>query len=187
MNILLTWDLVLISVLLIVFLYNFLLGQKATIKIIISNYIAILTADGVVDFFEKFLLDHLPGIQSLIADSQSTVFMVLRIVLFALAILIFVVRGGFHVNLAHHDHWMTRTAVHAMFSLLSANLFVATILIYLSGDSFIQGMAFGARGNISIYQTSQFAQMLMDYYQLWFSLPAVAFLTTSFFFDPTED
>lgn len=187
MDIALTWDLVLVSVLLIVFVYNFLLGQKATIKIIISNYIAILTADGVVDFFEKFVLEHLPGIQSLIGDSQATVFMVMRIVLFALAILTFVVRGGFHVNLTHHDHWMTRTAVHSMFSLLSANLFVATILIYLSGDSFIEGMVYAAQGTSSIYQNSNFARVLMDYYQVWFSLPAIAFLTTSFFFDPTED
>jgi len=64
-------------------------------------------------------------------------------------------------------------------------LFLSTMLIYLSGNSFVEGMLFAKE--ISIYEQSLLAQTLIDHYQLWFSLPAMSFLITSFLFEKTQD
>ena len=185
MNIALTWNLVLLAALVLFFAYNSLLGQNKTMKLTLSIYIAILTADGVAGILKRFVFDLSPGFQQLIGEDGSQVFTTLRIVLFLLAIVIFVVNGGFHIRLEKHDHWAIRTMIHATFSALSAILFLATLLIYLSGNSFVEGILQASQ--IMIYEESLIARILIDYYQIWFSLPAIGFLATSFLFEPDQE
>ncbi len=185
MEIALTWNLVLLSVLVMLFAYNFLLGQNATIKLIISTYIAILTADGVAKILKDFFFDPAPGIQSLVVGHEDEVFTGIRLVLFLVAIVIFVTKGAFYVAVEKHDHWALQTAIHAVFAALSAILFLSTVLIYLSGNSFVEGMTLASE--IQIHQDSLLAKILIDYYQFWFSLPAIAFLITSFGFGKGEE
>jgi len=179
MEIALTWNLVLLSVLVMLFAYNFLLGQNATIKLILSTYIAVLTADGVAQILKTFVLDPSPGMQELFGENELEIFTGIRLAFFLVAIVILVVKGAFQVSVEKHDHWALRTLIHAIFSVLSAGLFLATVLIYLSGNSFVEGMI--AARQISIHEESLLAQVLIDYYQVWFSLPAIAFLVSSFF------
>jgi hypothetical protein len=179
-----TWDLVIASALILTFSYNFLLGKKGTIKLILSIYIAVLTADGIADILKKILYDHSTGFQALIGSKDVLVFMILRLVIFLASILVFVIKGGFHVHLDLHDHWFGRSIILSIFSILSSALFVSTVLVYLSGSSFVEGMI--AAQEINFYQESVLARILIDYYQMWFSFPAIGFLITSFFFDPLD-
>jgi hypothetical protein len=179
-----TWDLVIASALILAFSYNFLLGKRGTIKLILSIYIAVLTADGVADIIKTVIYDNSTGFQGLIGSKEILVFMILRLIIFLVAILVFVIKGGFHVHLDLHDHWFGRSIILTIFSMLSAALFVSTVLVYLSGNSFVEGMI--AAQQINFYQESVLARGLIDYYQMWFSFPAIGFLITSFFFDPLE-
>ncbi len=184
MEIVLTWNLVLVSIFIMLFAYNFLLGQSATIKLILSIYIAIMTADGLAGALKKFVFDISPGFQSLFGESEAEIFAAIRISLLLFAIVILVVKSGFHVSMQKHEHWAMRTGLHAGFAALSALLFLSTMLIYLSGNSFVEGMLFAK--DITIYEESLVAQILIDYYQFWFSLPALAFLISSFVFESKE-
>ena len=177
-----TWDIVIMSAFVLAFSYNFLLGKRGTIKLILSTYIAILTADGFADLLRKIIYLNSTGLQNWMGDIEIEVFTGIRIVVFIFAILILVIKGGFHVHLDTHDHWAGRSAIHAVFSLMSAALFLSTILIYISGNSFVEGIMYASE--INIYQESIAAKALIDYYQAWFSLPAIGFLITSFFFEP---
>lgn len=184
MELALTWNLVLLSVFVLLFAYGFLLGQNATIKLILSLYIAILTADGFAGILKRFVFDLSPGFQSLFGAHEVEIFSWIRILLLLFAVIIFVVKSGFHVILDLHDHWGIRLGILTLFSALSALLFISTILIYLSGNSFVEGMLMAHE--IQIYEESLLAQILIDYYQFWFSLPAIAFLISSFFFETKE-
>ena len=179
----LTWNLVLVSILTMLFAYAFLLGQDKTIKLIISIYIAIMTADGAAAVF-KWMIETSPGLGKLLGEGQTDMFIAMRVVLLLAAIVIFVIKGGFHIKLDYHDHWAARMIIHTGFAALSATLLVATGLIYLSGHSFVEGMIFAK--DIKIYEESMLAQIMIDYYQFWFSMPAVAFLIASFFFEPEK-
>lgn len=181
MELALTWNLVLLSAFVLLFAYGFLLGQNATIKLILSLYIAILTADGFAGILKRFVFDLSPGFQKLLGTHEIEIFSWIRILLLLIAVVIFVVKSGFHVVLDLHDHWAMRFGVLTLFSAFSALLFISTILIYLSGNSFVEGMLLAHE--IKIYEESFLAQILIDYYQFWFSLPAIAFLASSFLFE----
>ncbi len=161
-----------------------MLGQDDTIKLILCIYIAILTADGVAGVLQQFVIDPSPGFQTLMADKKTQIMAWIRMGLFIIAVVIFAVKSGFHVLLDKHLKATVRFAIHGWFSAMSALLFLSTMLIYLSGNSFVEGMLFAK--DISIYEQSLLAQMLIDYYQLWFSLPAMSFLVTSFLFEKTD-
>jgi len=185
MDIKLSWDLVLVAAFAVLFAYHFLLGQNSTIKLILSMYIAILTADGVAKILREFVFEPSPGLQSLVGTRESEIFTILRITLFLVAVVIFSVKGGFQILLEKHPHWAVRSGIHGVFSILGAGLFLSTILIYLSGNSFVEGMIHA--NEISIYSESWIARALIDFYQFWFSVPAIAFLATSFFFEKSEE
>lgn len=180
----LTWNLVILAAFVMLFAYNFLLGQNSTLKLVLSTYIAVLTSDGIAKILKEFIIDPSPGIQSLLGENPEQFFTGLRLIIFLIALVIFVVKGAFKISVEKHDHWALRTAIHAAFAVLSASLFLATVLIYLSGNSFVEGMLFAKE--ITIYRESLLAQILIDYYQFWFSLPAIAFLVTSFLFSDKE-
>ena len=55
MEIALNWDVVLIAAGILLFAYNFLLGQDSTLKLILSIYIATLTADGVARLLQEYI------------------------------------------------------------------------------------------------------------------------------------
>lgn len=174
----LSWDLVLIGIFLILFAYNFLLGQNGTLKLILSIYIAILTADGLTQIVQDFIILPSPNLSSIIIAHEVAFYTGLRLLLFFVAIVTFVVKGGFHIKIEPHDHWLVRLIIHGLFSAMAVILFLSTILLYISGKSFITGIT--EVHEISLYSESYITQMLIDYYQIWFTLPAMAFLISSF-------
>ena len=185
MEVALTWNLVFLAVAVMLFAYSFIIGQDHTIKLILSIYIAILTSDGIASLLQRFVFDPSPGWRAILDGREEVFFMWLRIGLLVIAAVTFVAKSGFHVTMGQHEKWSTRMTIHAIFAALSAILFLSTALIYMSGNSFVEGMTTSAQG-LNIYSQSLLAQVLIDYYQLWFSLPAMVFLVTSFFFDPEE-
>ncbi len=186
MEVALTWNLVILAVAVMLFMYSFIIGQDQTIKLILSIYIAILTSDGIASLLERFVFDPSPGWQAILYGWEDQFFMWLRITLLIIAAAVFVVKSGFHVTMGQHEKWSTRMVIHALFAALSAALFLSTILIYMSGNSFVEGMSRAVEGLV-VYEQSLLAQILIDYYQIWFTLPAISFLVTSFFFEAEVD
>lgn len=174
----LSWDLVLIGIFLILFAYNFLLGQNGTLKLILSVYIAILTADGLTQIIQDFIILPSPNLSAMVIDHELGFYTGMRLLLFFIAIVTFVVKGGFHIGIEPHNHWFARLIIHGLFSAMAVILFLSTILLYISGKSFITGIT--EANEISLYSQSYITQMLIDYYQIWFTLPAMAFLISSF-------
>jgi hypothetical protein len=109
----------------------------------------------------------------------------IRLLLFFIAIIVFVVKGGFHIKIEKHDHWAIRMIIHGVFSAMAVILFLSTILIYISGKSFVGGIT--EAGTISLYSKSYITQILIDYYQIWFTTPAMAFLISSFVLPAEEE
>lgn len=186
MEVALTWNLVILAVAVMLFAYSFIIGQDHTIKLILSIYIAILTSDGIASLLQRFVFDPSPGWQSILAGNEEAFFMWLRVGLLLLAAVVFVAKSGFHVTMGQHEKWSTRMVIHGVFASLSALLFLSTVLIYISGNSFVEGMTESGK-ELALYNQSLLAKILIDYYQLWFALPAIVFLVTSFFFEPDSD
>lgn len=181
----LSWDLFVIVIFAVIVAYSFIVGRENTLKIIVGSYLAILTADGLGNLFKQYALsskDFLFFLKFMgFADPDKTMIL-LKVGIFILAIVIIALKGGFEVRHSLGSGGVVGIIMNLIFGFLSAGLVISTLLIYASGASFVAG-------NISIlnsalnaaYKESELIRMMMDNYNLWFALPAVAFLSSSLF------
>lgn len=181
-NIRLSWDLFVLVFFAVVIAYSFIVGRNQTIKIIIASYMAILTADGLGNLFERYLLPTAPALQG-VQGVQALV--LLKIFVYVLVIVLVAVRGGFRVDLPAENSVITRVLANLSFGFLNAGLMVSALLVYLTGGSFVMGTVQSSL-HTNLYSESQFIKTLVDNYDIWFSLPAVALVLLSFF-QPQED
>ncbi|MDD3066950.1 MAG: hypothetical protein PHO48_03925 [Candidatus Gracilibacteria bacterium] len=176
MQILPTWDLFIIVFFAIIIAYSFIVGRNSTIKIIIATYLAILTADGIGNMIDKFFLSGEALMNTGVGGGAETL-VVIKILVFVLTILLVTVKGSFFVDLGRDDSIITLLATNGAFGFLSAGLIISTILVYIGGGGFV-GAISGL--GLDITTDSQLAKIMTENYNLWFSLPAFAFVLISF-------
>lgn len=180
MQINLSWDLFIIVFFTIIIAYSFIIGRNQTLKVIISTYIAILTADGIGNIIEKFISPQVINIVFPRTDFLTAA-IIIKILIFVFVIVILAMKGKFEVESGGERSPSMSMIVSALFGVLSAGLIISTILFYMSGGSFLQPSFLGGAGAISsIRRGSLLIGHLIDYYNLWFSMPAIVFALTSF-------
>ena len=181
MEINLSWDLLVIVFFTVIIAYTFIIGRNQSTKIIISSYIAILAADGVGNLIERYFLGEHPAIKTFNFTGGADSLILIKIVIFILSIVIITTRGKFQINMARGDSILTRTILSLTYGALSAGLITSTILIYASGASLVQGSNIVMNQAVmDIYQQSQLVRLMINNYNVWFSLPAIAFVLSSF-------
>lgn len=176
MPILPTWDLFIVVFFAIIVAYSFIIGRDATLKIIISSYIAILAADGLGNLFNYFFLTDKFS-PALFYTSNPDSLIILKILIFVCAIVLLTIRGQFVVTTGRESSWLIRLALTGSFGFLSAGLIVATILVYISGGSFLAEAP--VQTGMDIVSSSPLARLMTENYNLWFALPAIAFVLAS--------
>jgi hypothetical protein len=181
----LSWDLFILVVFTVIIAYSFIIGKESTIKVIIGSYIAILTADGLGNLFQQYLLGYKPFTQFLNLMSINTpdkALIVFKILIFIIAIVAISVKGNFEVRREPSKGGVLGMLTSLIFGALSAGLIVSTLLTYVSGASFVQGQASLTSPTLStVYANSQVVQVMIDNYNVWFALPAVVFVVWSMF------
>lgn len=181
-NLRLSWDLFVIVFFGIVIAYSFIIGRNQTLKVIIATYMAILTADGLGNLFETYLLPTAPSLQG-VAGDQALV--LVKIFTFILVVVLIAIKGGFQVDILAEHSSTAQILANLTFGFLNAGLMVSTLLVYLTGGSFVMGTVQSAL-NVNLYKESAFIQAMIDNCNLWFALPAVAVVLISFF-QPREE
>jgi hypothetical protein len=157
--------------------YSFLIGRNSSVKVVISLYMSILAADGLGNVFNQYLIPAAPSLQG---DTGVQALVLFKIAVFVLVILLLVVKGRFRVDMLPESSVLTRLLSNATFGFLSAGLIICTLLMYLSGASFIgPETSFIVEG--SLYRESELVQVMIDNYSVWFALPALAVVAASFF------
>lgn len=175
MDIRLSWDLFIIVFFAIVTAYSFIIGRNQTLKVIIGTYLAILTADGLGNLFQQYLL---PSIPSLSGPEGDQTLILMKIVVFIIVIVLVAVKGCFSVDALSGKSMTTSVLATFIFGLLNAGLIVSTLLVFISGFSFVNGF-YGFMSVTSFYQESELVRMMVDNYNVWFSLPAIALVAAS--------
>ena len=130
-NIRLSWDLFVLVFFGVVIAYSFIIGRNQTIKIIISSYMAVLTADGLGNLFETYALPVAPTLQG---EAGLQALVLLKIFTFVLTIVLLAIRGGFRVDILPEQSVVTRILANLSFGFLNAGLMVSTLLGYLRVD-----------------------------------------------------
>jgi len=177
MQVLPTWDLFILVFFAIIIAYSFIIGRNSTLKIVIATYLAILTADGFGNLLDQYFLTP-----ASIADPTSIFgpesLIIFKILIFVLVILLVTVRGSFFVAMDRERSIIINLVTTGAFGFLSAGLIISTILVYISGGVFV-GNAIAAAG-VDITADSLLAGLMTENYDIWFALPAVAFVVMSF-------
>jgi len=182
MEINLSWDLFVIVFFTVIIAYTFIIGRNQSIKIIISAYIAILAADGVGNLIERYFLGDTPVIQTFDFTSGEGSLILVKIIIFMLSIVLITVKGKFQINVSRSDSTLMQVILSLTYGVLSAGLITSTILIYASGASLVQeSNVIMNQAVLDIYQQSKLVRLMINNYNVWFSLPAVAFVFSSFF------
>ncbi len=138
---------------------------------------AILTADGIGNLLQTYLLPAAPTLQGEMGDQALVL---IKIFIFVLTIVILAIKGGFLVDMPPEQSVVTRILGNLSFGFLNAGLMVSTILVYLTGGSFVTG-SIRAGFESNLYQESQFIQTIVDNYNIWFALPVLAIVVVSLF------
>lgn len=179
----LSWDLFVIVILIAIVAYSFIIGRENTLKVIIGTYIAILTSDAFGNLFSEYISKSKPFYQFLRlfgAQSPEHALLIFKVILFVGVIVLLTLKGGFEVKKEGSPGGIVGLITHVIFAFLSAGLIVSTLLTYAAGGSFVLGTASITSGALSgIYNSSRLVKLILDNYNLWFSLPAVAFVLWS--------
>lgn len=182
MEINLSWDLFIIVFFTIIVTYTFIIGRNQSVKIIISTYIAILAADSIGNILQKYFLGSNPAVKIMSFEDIDSTLVLLKIAIFILCIIIITTKGKFHINIGKNDSAIMRMFFSLSYGILSAGLIISTLLIYASGTSLIQASDVVINQAVLVlYKDSELVRLMINNYNIWFSLPAIAFVVSSFF------
>jgi len=181
----LSWDLFIVVIFAVIIAYSFIIGKQNTLKVMIGTYIAILTADGLGNLFKQYALGSKQFVLFLKffgLGSEDKTMILFKVLAFIAAIVIISMKGGFEVQSKHNHGGVIAAILNLIFGFLSAGLVISTLLIYVSGASFVGGNISIVNNTLaSAYSESHMVKLMIDNYNFWFSLPAVSFLFLSLF------
>ncbi len=182
MNIELSWDIFIVSLLILIIVYSFIIGMNRTIKTIIASYLGILSADGLGNILDQYVLASpkiVAGLQVFDLSGFTDSLINMKIIIFLSVLVLITIKGPFNVHLEKFRFSIMNAVTHAWFTILSSALIISTVLVYLGGSSLIQGVS--TESNlVEIYTQSQNVRVMIDYYNFWFSLPVISIILFSF-------
>ena len=181
MEINLSWDLFVIVFFAVIIAYSFIIGRNQTLKIIIASYIAILTADGIGNLIKHYFIGEQAAATAVNLPNDEGGLVVIKIFIFVLTIVLVATRGRFTINMNRHSSSVMGIILNLTYGILSAGLITSTILIYTSGSSLVQETSVILNEAVlGMYRDSVMVQTMINNYNIWFSLPAITFVISSF-------
>lgn len=181
----LSWDLFVIVFFVTIIAYSFIIGRDNTLKVIIGTYIAALAGDAIGNIFGTYFTGSQVVAKvlnnALIANDAEAVILI-KVFLFILFVIVFSIKGTFNVNTDCRRSGAVRLVILVILGFLSAAFIMSTLIVYASGVSFVDGAISGV-ANVElqvIFQNSKLVQILADYYNFWFALPAITLLFSGF-------
>jgi len=180
MSINLTWDLFVIVFFSIIVAYSFIIGRNQTLKIIVSSYIAILASDGIGNMIERYFIGDMAMVDAASFSSDANALIIIKILIFVFTIVLITTRGRFTIDMGTAHGFLLSTILTLSYGVLSAGLIISTMLIYVSGLSLVAGGGeIVNEAVMEMYRQSYLVQIMIDNYNVWFSLPAVMFVMAS--------
>jgi len=181
MEINLSWDLFVIVFFTVIIAYSFIIGRNQTLKIIIASYIAILASDGIGNLIERYFMSDKPLVRLFDFSGNESSLIVLKIIILVFTIVIIATRGRFTIDMEKMKSPMMTLILNLTYGVLCAGLITSTILIYASGASLVQETnIIMNEAVLQMYRASYMVQMMINNYNVWFSLPAITFVISSF-------
>lgn len=184
MNITLSWDLFIVVFFAVIVAYSFIIGRNGIIKVILGSYVAAFAADGIGNMFDVVASASpvFPQFLKLFAISGPAEAVIsTKILAFIVIVILLSVKGAYDVRADGDSSFIVRLIVTFVYSLLSAGLIVSVMVAFASGISFIAADTVVDTNFVEdIYMKSRLVRVVVNNFNLWFSIPAIAFAISSF-------
>lgn len=176
----LSWDLFIVVFFAIVMSYSFIIGKHQAMKIIIASYIAIIATQGLGNVALRLVGNSETAFTNIGIPIDITMIALGKIFLFAVCIIIFVIRSGIEVSYEKEAGSILNMVYTGLFGFSTAGLIVSTILTYAAGSGILDG-AIAAQGVIGpLAQDSTLMQLMILNQDIWYTLPAFLIIAMGF-------
>jgi hypothetical protein len=176
MYVTLTWDLLVIVFFAIVVAYSFIVGKDESVKIVIAAYIASVAVQGIGNLLMKLSDTSQPLVgffgYALDMDLISTA----KIVLFVTLIIFLAIKGGFEMSYEKEMEGIWQTALTGLFGFSTAGLLLSTLVTYIAARPILDTQIATSPSLGPLLLQSRLVQMMVDYQDVWFALPAFLLL-----------
>lgn len=187
----LSWDLFVIVFMVTIIAYSFIIGRNNTLKVIVGAYIAALAADAIGNIFGLYFTGSkvvAKVLNSNVIANDLEAVILLKVFLFIVLVILFSVKGAFHVNTDPHKSSTMRLVILLVLGFLCASFIMSTLIVYASGVSFVSGSVTGIGPDMgSLFKDSRLIKILGQYYNFWFALPALTLIGSGFLFNSDND
>lgn len=171
----LSWDLCIVIFFAIAMSYVFIMGKEQSMRVIIASYIAIIAVEGMSNVLSRMLTASGLTFQSMGIPVDMTMIGLAKIFIFALCVIIFVLRSGIDVSYDKDVGSILTMVYTGLFGFATAGLIVSAILTYAVGSGIDQTAII-----TPIAASSLLMQLMLLNQDLWFSLPALLIIALGF-------
>lgn len=180
MNLVLTWDLLLIVVIALVIAYSFIVGKEESVKIILSTYVAAVAVQGFGNLVEKTINASQDMLSTLGLLPDLSWLSLLKLVLFVVAVVFLAVRAGFEVRYTRKAEGWKDTLLTGCIGFCNASLMLATLVAFVAGRPILDPFLSSAPSLVPLMEQSTLVWALVQYQDVWFALPAFFLLGAGF-------
>lgn len=182
MNLQLSWDLFVLVFFIVIASYSLIIGRDNTIKVILGTYVALVCADAVGGLLSHYfggtvMLLQMAKEASFSGEQQAIIFT--KVIVFLLMVILFAVRGAFDVQTSR-VRGLVGLMLHLFYAACSAGLIISSVLVFVSGVSILGGGGVVSDALKGLTDNSFLVYNMVYYHNIWFALPAAAFLLNSF-------
>lgn len=180
LNLTISWDLFIVVFFAIVMSYSFIIGKHESIKIIIASYIGIITVQGIGNVWKRLLGDASTTLNAVGIPFDISMIAIAKIFLFALCIIIFVIRSGISIEYEKESGTIMTIVLTGLFGFSTAGLMISSILTYASGSGILDPTLVAHSVIAPIIKHSTLMQVMIFNQDLWYTLPAFLIIATGF-------
>lgn len=177
MYVTLTWDLLVIVFFAIVVAYSFIVGKDESVKIVIAAYIASVAVQAIGNGLIALSGSTQTLAEMLGYEMNMNVISTIKIVLFVTLIIFLAIRGGFEMVYAKELEGIWQTVLTGAFGFATAGLLLSTLLTYIAAKPILDTQIVTSPSLSPLLLQSRLVQMMVQYQDIWFALPAFLLLT----------
>lgn len=180
MDLALTWDLFVIVFFAVVCAYSFIVGKHESVKIIIATYIAIIAIQGIGNLVAQGSVIAGSYLEMLGFGLDTQTISIMKLIAFVGVIIFLASRGGFDMEYSKDLGGMVDMLLVGAFGFSTAGLLQISLLTFVAGSPLLDPNLAMSEALQPLLVNSQLIQIMVEYQNIWFSLPAILLIVLGF-------
>lgn len=180
MELSLTWDLLVIVFFAVIVAYSFIVGKDESVKIIIASYIAIVAVQALGNLLEMLGGESRTMMEMLGFTLDRNVISTTKLLLFVAMIIFLAIKGGFEMEYAKDLTGIWDPIITGAFGFATSGMLLSALLTYIAAKPLLDETLGSAPLIQPLLADSTLVQVMVDYQNVWFALPALLLLTIGF-------